>query len=452
MRSDEEITKPEVEFFRTSRFLQIMWWCLWLSSIFLLTFQYKYIDGTRTSFLYGQYIFFIFTFFASIFIILNFRTYFLTREVRNFILFILFFSCVLGLSALLGLSPFAGSRLLVIILVTSTPFVLLGLLGEFMPYKRIMEPVVGMIIFCIFATWLLIVSGPVTFINMVFDNHLFGHTWRWAFLFNEANDYGWMLAAGFTATLYQLSVSQSVKYKIVICTVLMPFLLVTFWKTNSRGSSIWFFLSCVMYFTLYLRTSFWGKNKAKYFILGLLLAILIVIFLVLFNWETVFGFFRLDKIKVDDFTTGRMQVWLVIFEEIKQHPLLGYGFAATPLITEGLPQESMIRPPLTGPLNTFVGISGEAGLLGLGSLLILWGGAIYKAWNVFKEGWNNKNDTFYFAFFLMVMLLGMAIQQNGEWLVLRVTSFNFLFFFLVSSAWALKRSSPNKIENKNNSQ
>jgi O-antigen ligase len=440
MLSNEDIPKSGVQFIQETGLLRIIWWCLWVSSILLLTFQYKYIDETRTSFLYGQYIFFFFTLISSVFIILNFRNFFLTREVRDFAIFSLGLSGVLGLSAALGLTPFAGIRLLVIILVTSFPFVLLGLLGELIPYKKIMEPVIGIIIFCVLATWFLTLSGPVVFMDISFDNHLFGHTWRWSFLFNEANDYGWMLAAGFTATLYQLSISRSVTFKVVTCTVLIPFLLITFWKTNSRGSSIWFFFTCIMYLALYLKTTFLQKDRAKYFIFGLLFTFLIVTFLILLNWEKVFTFFRLDKIKIDDFTTGRMQVWLIIFEEIKKHPILGYGFAATSIITEGLPRENIIRQPLVGPLNTFVGISGEAGLLGLFSLLILWGGAIYKAWNVFIEGLNSKSDTFYFAFFLIVMLLGMAIQQNGEWQVLRVTSFNFLFFFLISSAWTLKKS------------
>ena len=359
----------------------------------------------------------------------------------NFAKLALCLSCVLGLSAVLGLTPFAGLRLLVIILVTSLPFVLLGFLGRLMPYKRIMEPVFGMIIFCVFATWLLTMTGPIVLMNVLFDNHLFGDAWRWAFLFNEANDYGWMLAAGFTATLYQLSVSRSVKFKVIACTVVIPFLLITFWKTNSRSASIWFFLSCIMYLTLYLKTSFLYKGNIKYLIFGFIFAILIITLLILFNWENIFAFFRLDKIKMNDFTTGRMQVWLVIFEELKKQPFLGYGFAATPVITEGLPNEG-IRPALTGPLNTFVGISGESGLLGLCTLLALWGGAIYKAWNVFMEELNNKNDSFYFAFFLIVMLIGMAIQQNGEWQVLRVTSYNFLFFFLISSAWSLKLKDP----------
>jgi O-antigen ligase len=359
--------------------------------------------------------------------------------VRDFAICSLCLSCVIGLSAALGLTPFAGIRLLVIILVTSLPYVLLGFLGGLMPYQRIMEPIVGMIIFCVFATWLLTMTGPIVLMNVLIDNHLFGDAWRWAFLFNEANDYGWMLAAGFTATLYQVSVSRSAKFKIIAYTVLIPFLLITFLKTNSRSASIWFFLTCIAYITLYLRTSFLHKGNTKYLIFGFISIFLIITFLVLFNWENIFAFFRLDKIKVNDFTTGRMQVWLVIFEEIKKHPILGYGFAATPIITEGLPNEG-IRPALTGPLNTFVGIAGEAGLLGLFSLLILWGGAIYKAWNVFIEGLNSKGDTFYFAFFLIVMLIGMAIQQNGEWQVLRVTSFNFLFFFLISSAWTLKKS------------
>jgi len=439
MLSNEDISKSGVQFVQENGFLRIIWWCLWVSSILLLTFQYKYIDGTRTSFLYGQYIFFFFTLISSVFIILNFRKYFLRKEVRDFAIFSLCLSGVIGLSAALGLTPFAGIRLLVIILVTSFPFVLLGLLGELMPYKRIMEPIVGMIIFCVFTTWLLTITGPIALMNVIFDNHLFGDAWRWAFLFNEANDYGWMLSAGFTATLYQLSVSRSIRFKVIAYMVLIPFMLITSWMTNSRSASAWLILSCIMYLALYLRTSFLHKNSTKYFIFGFIFTFLIITFLILFNWENIFSFFRLDKIKMNDFTTGRMQIWLVIFEEIKKHPFLGYGFAATPIITEGLPNEG-IRPALTGPLNTFVGISGESGLLGLFALLVLWVGAIFKAWNVFKEELNYKNDSFYFAFFLIVMLIGMAIQQNGEWQVLRVTSFNFLFFFLISSAWALKKS------------
>jgi O-antigen ligase len=140
-----------------------------------------------------------------------------------------------------------------------------------------------------------------------------------------------------------------------------------------------------------------------------------------------------------DLTTGRMQIWIVVFEQLKNHPWLGYGFNATGIITQDLPQEGP-WPVLKGPLNLFIGISGEAGLLGLSALFWLLGGSLWQCAKIIYTHFQYKDDVFYFAFFLFIILLGMAAQQNGEWQVLRVTPFNFLFFFFVSAAWSLSKN------------
>ena len=135
---------------------------------------------------------------------------------------------------------------------------------------------------------------------------------------------------------------------------------------------------------------------------------------------------RLQQI---DLTSGRMQVWLVILEEFKKYPILGFGYGATGFVTENLPVKS--------PLNVFVGVLGEAGLLGFTALLWLWVGALWRAGRVVMKRINYQDELFHYAFFMLVMLLGIAAQQLGEWDILFVTPLHFLFFFLIAAAWKL---------------
>ena len=418
--------------------LKRLWLFLWSACFFLLLFFYKLADGQRMSFPGGQYVFFVIVIAASAMLLFKIHTNLTELVSRQFVTMMLFLVTVLACAAIFGLQPFSGVRLLLIIGVTSLPFVLLGASVRLMHYQQATFPVFAVPVFCTVMATVLQITGPFSVSGLIIDNHIFdANLDRWSFWFNEANNFAWVLATGITALLYHLSVSHSKLRSFMLAAILLPLSLYLFWKTNSRGVSVWVVFSLLMYICLLL-SRFIHKEQLKFLLLGTISLCVIITGLVYVNFDDISRFLRLDQ---GDLTTGRMQIWRLILAEVKNYPVLGYGINATELIVDAadLKQEGP-WPVLKGPLNLFIGILGEAGILGFIALMWLMGGALWQCVKIIYRHFDVKDEVFYFAFFLVTMILGMAIQQNGEWQVLRVTPFNFLFFFLVTAAWSLEKN------------
>lgn len=428
-------TVPSIN--KAAALLRLIWALLWSACFILLLFFYKQTDGLRGPFPDGQYIFFVLALVASSVILIKHFQDILQQSGKMFAVVLGFMAIILGLSAVTGLQPYAGVRLLLIIALTTLPFILLGLYSAAMPYQLAVQPVVAVPLFCVISACILQLTGPFQVFGLIIDNHIFDISIdRWAFWFNEANNFAWVLATGISALLYFLGRSSSVKFFVSEFALLVLFLFV-FWKTNSRGVAIWVVWALGMYCCLWV-SAYINKRQLKKLLFGSLALFGIVAVIIYLNADHLFRFLRLDQ---SDLTTGRMQIWRVIIDEVQKYPLLGYGINATETIVDAadLKQEGP-WPVLKGPLNLFIGILGEAGTLGLIALLWLLFGALWQCLKVIYYRFDSRDEAFYFAFFLFTTLIGMAIQQNGEWQVLRVTPFNYLFFFLTTAAWSLQQN------------
>ena len=405
-----------------------LWWILWLSSVVVLRFFVRDMDGIRLQPTNVYYWFYGIAALSWIPLLLSSDFRKICKVHRQFLAALLYFTVVLTLSAQLGARGGHSLKTLVVVFGATVPFILLGRRSLDILDARIMDPVLFTAVFCALGAWLLSLTGPVTVFDITLENYLHGGD-RWSFLFQEANGLAVMLAAGITALLFRFCVSRWSALKILLIAVVLPLLLFVFWKTNSRGSLLWIGIASLCYGSLLLRNlllqyaSIGGQKMILWGIAGLLG---ISVLLAMFFWQELSQFLRL---KQTDLTTGRMPVWLVILDEFKLHPILGFGYGATGHVTVNLPVRS--------PLNVFIGVLGEAGVMGLLGLLWLWIGALWQAGQYILKHLQQQDLRFHYAFVVFVMLLGMAAQQNGEWAILFATPIHFLFFFLVAAAWKL---------------
>lgn len=429
------------KFYQGKQVFYFLWWLLWASALVLMEFHFRDLGGIRFKVPYGQYWFFAIAVFSTAVVIGFLKQQIAASFNRPLAIALLGLFVSLALSAGLGLDPRYGLRLLIIIVVTSAPFVLLGHRGVLPLNKNVMDPPFALAVGCVVAACILSITGPVDLFGVTIENYLMSIHARWAFLFLEANGFAWVIAMGITMLCFRISTSQSLTEKLVYGLLVLPMMLVVFWKTNSRGSLLWVLVTLLCYSGLVLQTLAVKFGTRKIWISALLIVTgFAAIMLVIYGVE-ITTFLRLNQ---DDLTTGRMQVWQLYFDHFTSNPLLGFGFGASDLVMAEFEADDF---KIAGPLNVFVGVLGESGLLGIFSLLLLWLGAVWKAWRVVKTRFAQRDEVFHYAFLLMVMLVSMAAQQNGEWQVLRVTPFNFLFFFLVSAAWTLENSATPAAEN-----
>ena len=137
------------------------------------------------------------------------------------------------------------------------------------------------------------------------------------------------------------------------------------------------------------------------------------------------------RLQQRDLTSGRAMIWHIYFQQFLEHPWLGFGFGATPEFLKG--------NPVGSPLNVFIGMLGESGLLGIAPLVVLWLGGAIQALRTISRNIVSKNQRAALGLFVLSILGGMALQQNGEWTIMRVAPMHFLFFFVITVAWRLDR-------------
>lgn len=404
-----------------------LWWILWLSSVVLLRFFVRDMDGIRLQPANVYYWFYGIAALSWVPLLLSSDFKKIFHVDRQFLAALLYFTVVLILSAQLGAKGGHSLKTLIALFGATVPFILLGRRSLEILDTRIMDPVFFTAVFCALGAWLLTFTGPVTVFDVTLENYLHGGD-RWSFLFQEANGLAVILAAGVTALLFRYCVSSSLALKILLLAVVLPLLLFVFWKTNSRGSLLWIGIAGLCYGCLLIRNllQYASAGSRKMILWGIAGLLGLSVLLLMFFWQELSQFLRLNQA---DLTTGRMPVWLVILDEFKLHPILGFGYGVTGHVTVGLPVKS--------PLNVFVGVLGEAGVLGLFGLLWLWTGALWRSGRYILKHVHNQDLRFHCAFVVFVMLLGMAAQQNGEWAILFATPIHFLFFFLVAAAWKL---------------
>jgi O-antigen ligase len=413
------------------------WWLLWLSAIVLLECYFRSQAGERIKIPFGQYWFFAIAVFSIAGLWFAYRETLSGKFNSN--RFFFFSLCILlltlGLSAVFGINSAYGLRLLVILMITSIPFMLLGMLAYSVPYQSRITPLLVVSACCAVGAALLSLTGPISWFGYTLENYLMGQ--RWAFLFIEANGLGGMMALAVTCIFYQIHVIRTKTFKWILFLFVLPVIVLVFWKTNSRGSLLWILVTLIFYCGLWCRNlvhQFTSLQTRQFFLPGLGIVIGFAVLLAIIYRYEISAFLRLDQ---RDLTTGRMEIWLFYLEQVKNNPLLGFGFGASDQLMSGYEVKGPFS--IAGPLNVFVGILGEAGVLGFSAMLWLWFGAILRAWQIVRNRIDSQDGLFHYAFFLMVVLISLVAHQNGEWQILRITPFNFLFFFLLASAWTLPK-------------
>jgi len=413
------------------------WWLLWVSAIVLLECYYRDQTGERLKILHGQYWFFAIAVLSTMGLVISLKKYFLEiffLHKAPVIIFGLLF-LALALSAAFGINAAYGVRLLGILIITSSPFILMGLWSHSIADKKKVMPLLVVSAICAFGACILAVFGPVSWAEMTLENYLMNS--RWAFLFIEANGLGGMMALGLTVTLFQMHISQSQTIIWVLGLLVLPVVFFVFWKTNSRGSLLWILVTLFFYGGLTLRNlvqKIKNVDLGRFFFPALAPFFGLCVLLLVIYGQELSIFLRLNQA---DLTSGRMEIWLLYLEQFKNNPLLGFGFGASDEFMSDYVVTG--RYVISGPLNVFFGILGETGFLGFTAMLWLWCGATYKAWQVVKSQLTQQDGNFHYAFFLMVTLISLAAHQNGEWQLIRITPFNFLFFFLLSAASTLPK-------------
>jgi len=417
-------------------FLSTFWWLLWISAIVLLEFYYRDLSGDRIKILHGQYWFFIIAQLSILGLLIDQNKRLMESFYTNKSLILgfglLFFAQ--SLSAIFGINAVYGLRLLAILISTSLPFILLGITSHFMTVKSRLAPQLFVSLACALGACILEATGPIYLADVIIENYLMPPRQRWAFMFTEANALGGMMALGIVVALFQMRVSKSWVITWGLGVLILPIISFVFWETNARGALLWILVTLLFYGGLTVRNllvKLEGFDIHIYFLpLGFVFGLLLLV-LIFFRQE-IADFLRLNQA---DFTTGRMEIWLMYLEKFKSHPLLGFGFGASNQLMADFDVKGPY--PISGPLNIFIGILGETGLLGFVAMIWLWCGATLRAWRIVKSQLFHQEGDFHYAFFLMVTLISLAAHQNGEWQVMRITPFNFLFFFLVSAAWTL---------------
>ena len=401
-----------------------LWWLLWGACVFFLSIMLPYMDGTRAYLPYGQYIFFIFSIAVAFVIIFLDRLYIARIFSRSFLNILVVACAPIAFSALIGISPEYGLRLLGILVITTIPFAFVGSLVVIRPVMLVL-PIFSVALVCAIGVILLQNFGPINIGNLKLANHL--HMNRWSFLFNEANALGAMMAIGLSTSLYLIFVARRNWIKVVLGIIIIPLMLFVFWKTNSRASLLWVVWSTILAIiaTLYLIYLRYNLSKRFWIYIAVIAIILLGLIYTMYHQDVV-HFLRISQ---KDVTTGRVAIWKLYFKEMEQHPWWGFGFGATSEFLKG-------RYPLS-PLNVYIGLIGEAGLLGALPFFLLWFGAIILAIRIAVSNLDDNIERSALALFALMILGGYALQQNGEWTIMRVSPDHYLFFFTVAMVFSL---------------
>ncbi len=403
---------------------QLSLWFLWCGAVILLSVMPNLSDGVRENIPYGQYIFFMLTLSVLAILITSIpqKRLFVRCYYHYLFLLMVMFLAIIP-SAVNAPSPIYSLRLLAIIFITTLPFIILGVGAK---NKKILIPLFAVSVICAFGTLFLQWYGPVNFGAVGFINHL--HGLRWSFLFNEANDLGWICVVGIVTGMYFLLMARSRLGRSLLLFILLPILLFVFYMTNSRASFLWLGWALLLFFAviLYLGYEYYKKPSCFWIIVGFSIVVAGGVFYFILG-DRLYSFLRLHQ---NDVTSGRFPIWLVYWEQLKAHPWFGIGFGATAEFLKGELVET--------PLNVVVGLFGETGVVGAVPFFLLWiSGAVIAVRVLFGEWHLNKNRSF-LALWILMMLGGIALQQMGEWSLMRVSPLHYLFFFVLSLAWRLR--------------
>ena len=417
-------------FFALTRFsatiISALGWVLWISCIVLISY-YVYLSDVRVTIPHGQYIFFGLAILGGIVLLPLFKGIAFDDSLKPFFLLVTTLFVYVFLSGVFGVSSgVQGPRLSGILMLTLIPYVIFGCIANNPKLYHLIMPLFFIALISAIGAAALQWSGPLEFGGVRISNYLHRGT-RWSFLFQEANGLAGILVVGITTLLYLAWVIKDKIYTSLLIGLVMPFMLFVFLMTNSRASLgwlLWAFLvfGSVAVVVLYRKHQD-RKTKYLWWAAGISSIIAIVIVLPVIT-DVLSEYLRLGQ---TDITSGRLKIWGIYWQQFLEHPLLGIGFGATPTFLE----DQHVR----SPLNVYVGMLGETGLAGLIPLLILWGGGLFYSARAVVRAWNVDSEQLAVGLWCLAMLGGMAIQQNGEWWIMRVSPINYIFFFTLTVAW-----------------
>ena len=202
-----------------------LWWILWIGCVVFLSIMLPFMDGTRVYLPYGQFLFFSLSIVTAL-VVIFFENKNLAKllSVHFLAIIAVVFFAILP-SILTGISPAYGLRLLVILGLTTVPFIIIGSYAVNRPVM-IVIPILGVALVCAVGVILLQMFQPINIGPLKLVNHL--HGTRWSFLFNEANALGAMMAIGLSASLYLLLIVRRYWVKTIIGAVVIPVMLFVF--------------------------------------------------------------------------------------------------------------------------------------------------------------------------------------------------------------------------------
>ena len=253
---------------------------------------------------------------------------------------------------------------------------------------------------------------------------------RWSFLLNEANSLGSMMAIGISASLYFILAVRRRWVKLVLGLVIIPIMIYVLWKTDSRASLIWMLWALIVACGAILYRIYIHYGSPKYFWISICSILTLVVGLVYgLVHQDIIKHLRISQV---DITTGRAAIWELYFKSIAEHPWLGFGFGATgQFLTNHYPHS---------PLNVYIGLLGEAGLLGALPFILLWLGSFVLIFRLIKSNIGIDDNRVALASFALMIIGGYALQQNGEWTIMRISIDHYLFFFTVALVFSLNRA------------
>ena len=400
-------------------------WVLWITCIALISWL-VYVNDVRGTIPYGQYVFFVFTILAGIALFPSIRRVASVDLLKPFLLILTMLFVYVFLSGMFGLSEIQGPRLASILLLTVLPFVMLGVIVGGVKLYYLVIPLFFLALISAIGAAVLQWSGPLDLGGVRISNYLHGGK-RWSFLFEEANGLAGVIAVGVTTLLYLAWVVERKVYGFLLVSLVMPFMLFVFWMTNSRASLGWLFWTFLVFgsIAMVMLYSEHQNRKTKYLWWGAGISSIVAILIALpVITDAMSEYLRLDQ---KDISSGRLKIWGIYWQQFLENPLLGIGFGATSTF---LAVESV-----RSPLNVYVGMLGETGLAGVLPLLILWAGGVFYSARAVVRAWNVDTDSMAVGLWCLAMLGGMAIQQNGEWEIMRVSFINYVFFFTLTVAW-----------------
>lgn len=395
--------------------------------LFISTYIY-YPDGKRAILPSGQFIYFFSSLLVLMFLLYDLNIKSFGGETKKYIAVVFLFFIFLLISALLGTGPYYGTRLLVILFLTSFPYILIAATIVNSSIKYFVLPLALFGLMAGLAGWYLQTVGGLSVAGWGFKNYLH-YPYRWSFLFEEANGFAAMLVISVLSLIYLIAELEKRSVQILLVIGLI-FLIITFLKTNSRASLLWLIWGLFLYSMYYLNVLYKILNKPRfYWILILATSIVTLVFIVNYNFKAIYQYLRLEQ---DDLTTGRLSLWLIYISKAMENPIFGFGFGAT--------GELLREYHMHSPLNVFIGILGESGLLAFMMFIYLWGMGVYKVVKYILVYKDSNLSNMNMGIWVLSLLGGIALQQNFEWGVLRISPINYLFFFLLSLAWVLPRN------------